>query len=137
MIHLPNIVQEKISRLDKKPNKKNIGSSSFEVSPEEEVSESHEVRSPRMVNNSLWMFQEIDGYAEEQIKMKETGNMLLKELGDIRLGLINGELGESDIKKLKDSLDQSNLSLKFPALQQVVEDIRLRVEVELAKLESL
>ena len=136
MIQVNNIVQEKISRLKKNSAKKNTGDALFEITTAEDVAQSVEVHASRIAGGSLWMLQEIDGYSEDQKKMKDTGDMLLKELGDIRMGLISGQLGEGNLRNLKNSLEKSNIFLQFPTLQGVIDDIRLRVEVEIAKLES-
>lgn len=83
----------------------------------------------------LLFLQEIDEYAESQEKLKESGNKILQCLNAIRISLLNGELKKQDIANLVTSLVNNNLQFKFPELQQVIDDIILRSEVELAKFE--
>jgi hypothetical protein len=83
----------------------------------------------------LLFLQEIDEYAESQGKLKESGNKILKCLNAIRLSLLSGTLKEQDILNLVNTLVDNNLQFKFPELQEVIDDIILRSEVELAKFE--
>lgn len=85
--------------------------------------------------NPFLALQEIDSYQTDQQKMLGTGKNLLTHLNDIRLALINGDLNKEHINNLKKTLSQQKLTLKSPELQQVIDEIYLRAEVELAKLE--
>jgi hypothetical protein len=85
--------------------------------------------------NPFLALQEIDDYAIDQQQMERTGRHLLGRLNDIRFGLINGELDEEHLVNLKNSIKNSQIEFRFPALQQIIHEIMIRAEVELAKLE--
>lgn len=136
-MHIVNIVQQKIMGIAKKTIKK-VGSSSIFAVGEDEVysDEASSISSMQKAQvSTAWMLQEIDGYAQDQKKMKEVGDKLLQNLKDIRIGLLSGGLTGKNIKHLQDELKNSKLELQFPKLQGVIDDIKLRAEVELAKLE--
>ncbi len=134
-MHIGNIVQEKINRTEKKHPKKDAGSI-FTLSDNHTPEETSQVSAmPRAQVSTAWMLQEVDGYAQDQKKMRQTGDRLLKYLQDVRIGILSGEITVDHMKHLKDALDDSQIELQFPELQDVVDDIKLRAEVELAKLE--
>ena len=85
--------------------------------------------------NPFLFLQEIDEYKENQKTLKESGDKILKSLNEIRFGLINGELEENHIVNLKNLLENNKVKFKFLELQEVINDIILRSEVELAKIE--
>lgn len=85
--------------------------------------------------NPFNAIQNLDAYHTDQQKMSEIGNNLLNHLNNIRFGLINGELPAEVIHNLKQALSQIDIKLSFPELQKVIDDISLRAEVELAKIE--
>ena len=134
-MHIGNIVQEKINRTEKKRAKSDAGSI-FAISDNHASEETSQVSAmPRAQVSTAWMLQEVDGYAQDQKKMRQTGDRLLKYLQDIRMGILSGEITVNHMKYLKDALDDSQVELQFPELQDVVDDIKLRAAVELAKLE--
>ncbi len=132
MIQIGNIVQEKVASLKKKGDKNS--SSVFEMNEAEGEVASAKVSSPRVQVSSLWTLQEVDGYAADKKKMREVGGQLLDELNQLRFGLIAGELEKEHIRRLSKALDDADIELQFPELQDVIDDIRLRAAVELAKL---
>lgn len=85
--------------------------------------------------NPFLFLQEINEYKHDQEKLKEAGSKILVCLNDIRFGLMNGELEEEHIKKLKKVLETNQHQFKYLELQNVIDDIILRSEVELAKIE--
>lgn len=137
IMHIVNFVQQKLERITKKTIKK-VGASSIFALGEDGVSteDSAGVGSmPKVQVSTAWMLQEIDGYAQDQKKMKEVGDKLLQYLRQIRLGLLSGGLTSQSIRRFQEELKNSQLELQFPNLQDVIDDIKLRAEVELAKLE--
>jgi len=135
-MYIGGIVQEKINRIEKKTINK--GSNSiFSLIDSTSSEESSEISSmPKVRVSTAWMLQEVDGYAQDQKKMKQIGDRLLQYLGDVRIGILSGEITMEHMKNLKDALNDSKIELQFPELQHVVEDIKLRVEVEIAKIET-
>jgi len=85
--------------------------------------------------NPFLCLNEIDEYKNDQKKLKEIGDKILGALNHIRFGLINGELEKDHILNLKNTLENNRVKFKFPELQEVINDIILRCEVELAKIE--
>ncbi len=130
-----NIVQEKIYATRKKP--KTSGGESFSLDGDIEQIEHKELSITRVNINALWTLQEVDSYQADAEKMKQVGNDLLRGLNNIRMDLISGELSKTNIIALKESLKNSKIKLQFPELQEVLDDIELRAEVELAKLDML
>jgi hypothetical protein len=128
-----NIVQEKIYATRKKL--KAFGGEAFSIDGEIDELESKEVCTTRVNISALWTLQEVDSYSADLDKMKQLGNALLKDLNNIRMDLINGELSKTNIAALKESLKNSKIKFQFPELQNALDDIELRAEVELAKLE--
>lgn len=87
--------------------------------------------------NPFLALQELDtSYDEDRQKMTEVGTSLLTNLNNIRFGLINGEIDIRLLSSLQETLDNQNIELRFPELQQVINEIRIRAAVELAKLEK-
>ena len=135
-MYIGGIVQEKINRTEKKTIKKGGLNSIFSMFDNISSEELAQVSAmPKAQVSTAWMLQEIDGYAQDQQKMKQTGDRLLKYLSDIRIGILCGEITIEHMKHLKDALPDSTIMLQFPELQDVIADITLRAEVELAKLE--
>ena len=106
------------------------------------LSNSHETKEvsyvsamPKAQVSTAWMLQEVDGYAQDQKKMRQTGDRLLSYLNGMRIGILSGEITHEYLKQLRDALEDSKIELQFPELQSVVDDIKLRAEVELAKWE--
>ena len=85
--------------------------------------------------NPFLFLQEIDEYKDNQKTLKEAGDKILKSLHEIRLDLINCELDEEHIVNLKNILENNRKKFKFSELQDVIDDIILRSEIELAKIE--
>jgi hypothetical protein len=130
-----NIVQEKIYSTRKKTQVSSGGS--FSIDGDVDELESKEVTTSRVNISALWTLQEVDSYGADAEKMKQVGGELLKDLNNIRMDLISGELSKTNITALKESLKNSKIKFQFPQLQEVLDDIELRAEVELAKLEML
>ena len=85
--------------------------------------------------NPFLFLQKIDEYKEGQQNLKESGEQILRCLRDIQFGLINNELSVELMSNLKNTLERNRRKFKFAQLQEVIDDIIIRAEVELAKLE--
>ena len=128
-----NIVQEKIHATRKKLQ--NANSAPFVLEGDIDEIESKEITSTRVNVSSLWMLQEVDSYSADTQKMKQVGGDLLEQLNNIRMVLITGEFTRNNITQLRETLKNSKIKLQFPDLQELLDEIELRAEVELAKLE--
>jgi len=89
------------------------------------------------VVNPFLFLHEIGEYKDDQEKLKEAGSKILECLNDIKFGLINGGFQEQNIITLKRILEENKPRFKFLELQYVIDDIILRSEVELAKIEMM
>lgn len=87
--------------------------------------------------NPFLFLHEIGEYKDDQEKLKEAGMKILECLNDIKLGLIEGAFLKEDIIKLKKVLQDNRSRFRFLELQYVIDDIVLRTEVELAKIEMM
>jgi hypothetical protein len=103
------------------------------------LSESEAVESSATISsiNPFLFLQEIDEYKESQKALKEVGDKILQSLNELRLALMNCELKEEHIATLKNTLENNRKKFKFSELQTVIDDIILRSEVELAKIEMI
>jgi hypothetical protein len=67
-------------------------------------------------------------------KVAKRGRDLLASLDRLKAGLLNGRIGTSDLIGLKQQLAERRDSTDDPGLDDVLAQIELRAEVELAKL---
>ncbi|MES2215058.1 MAG: flagellar assembly protein FliX [Pseudomonadota bacterium] len=87
--------------------------------------------------NPFLALQEFSSSYDQDIqKMKEIGASLLSHLNDVRFDLINGDVDKDHLINLQNALDKNSVELQFPELQEVINSIRIRAGVELAKLEK-
>lgn len=85
--------------------------------------------------NPFLFLQKIDEYKESQQNLKESGEQILRCLRDIQFGLINNEFSVELMSNLKNTLERNRKKFKFAELQEVIDDIIIRAEIELTKLE--
>ena len=102
-----------------------------EVSSASEVSEAQAVTSI----NPLFALQEVDGATERRAKAKQRGTKILDELDSIRHGLLMGEVTPHQLQTLRHQIANEQQILDDPRLTELLKEIDLRAEVELAKLE--
>ena len=81
----------------------------------------------------LALQQEEDTGQRRQREMRRCG-LLIDELDEIRRGLLMGSLSSQRLQMLARRLKQQDRAGLDPALSALVDDIELRVAVELAKL---
>jgi hypothetical protein len=136
-MHIPHIVQGKITKIEKKSIKKNDSDANFEIDVSETVKHTALVsNTARPHVHTAWMLHEVDNFAEDKKKMKVLGDKLLQYLNSVRLGFLTGEITLDNIKNLQDAVSNSQIELQFPELQDTLNDIRIRASIELAKLEK-
>lgn len=128
-----NVGTDKISSAKRK---RKVSDSSFLVSGSDGDAEANSVSQTKVNVSSLWQLQAYDDWAVDVDNMKENGERLLDELKNLRLCLINQELEKENIESLSQALKDTKIDLKYPELKQTLEDVRLRAEVELAKLQN-
>jgi hypothetical protein len=87
---------------------------------------------------NLFMLQEVaeDLPGRRKAAVKR-GSDMLDRLDDIRVALLTGSLPRTQLENLRRMAQDRGDILNDPQLQTVLDDIELRVAVELAKLDSL
>lgn len=86
--------------------------------------------------DSLLTLQEVEEPNDQEKRAVEWGNEVLDKLEEIRLGLLLGELSRENLMSLREKIKQSRDNMLDPGLSDILNDIELRAEVELAKLEQ-
>lgn len=123
--------------------KKGAGGGEFDSmigDTEETASQSPAARTSSVSSlGALLSLQEADGSTSEEAKKraKKRGIALLDHLDQIRIGLLTGELKKSTIQQLAQTIaTHRDSTIMDPKLTAVLDEIDLRAQVELAKLEQ-
>ncbi len=115
---------------------KRTGSGGFSVAEDEAPRQSQPVASLRTIGgiDALMALQGEDAQAERRSRAVKRGRTALDALDELKVELLGGALGPSTLQRLKsattDLLDGSG----DPRLDAVLEEIDLRVAVEIAKI---
>ena len=131
----------------KKTNELAKGKSSRKVSSEtsfadflrmNNLQETQQVQATSAVTSADAIFatQTISTEEENQIRKKliKKGKDLLESLEEIREGLLFGEISRDRLIEISRMVKQKDISSQDEKLQEILQEIELRVEVELAKL---
>jgi hypothetical protein len=86
--------------------------------------------------DALLGLQEVDDATERKARAKKRAGHLLDQLDDIRNCLLMGEMPPHQLNALRDRIAQEKVGVDDPRLATLLEEIDLRAEVELAKLEA-
>ena len=86
--------------------------------------------------DAIFAAQMISDEEESQIRKKliKKGKDLLDSLEEIREGLLFGEISKDRLIEISRMVKQKDVSSQDEKLQAILQEIELRVEVELAKL---
>ena len=86
--------------------------------------------------DAIFAAQTINDEEESQIRKKliKKGKDLLSSLEEIREGLLFGEISRDRLIEISRMVKQRDVSTQDEKLQEILQEIELRVEVELAKL---
>ncbi|MBX3455894.1 flagellar assembly protein FliX [Ferrovibrio sp.] len=86
--------------------------------------------------DAMLALQAVDADAQKQNRRRafQRGSNLLDKLETIRLGLLDGRIPADQLQTLAQQLRRERLSVEDPQLAEVMAEIELRCEVELAKL---
>lgn len=102
------------------------------------TSETKEVQSTAAMTSADAIFatQAVSDEEERQIRQKlvKKGKTLIENLEEIRDGLILGEISKERLIEISRLVKQKDVSSSDEKLQEIMQEIELRVEVELAKL---
>ena len=86
--------------------------------------------------DAIFAAQMVDGEEERQIRKKflKKGNVLLDKLEEIREGLLIGEISKDKLIEISRMVKNRDIECEDKKLKEIIEEIELRVEVELAKI---
>jgi hypothetical protein len=85
--------------------------------------------------SSLLSLQEVPDASAGRSRGLARAQDMLKGLEEIRQGLLVGSIPESRLRALSGMVRQSRGAIDDPRLKSLLDDVELRVEVEIAKLE--
>lgn len=86
--------------------------------------------------DSLLTLQEVEERPDDRQQAVQWGNEVLDRLDEIRMGLLLGRLSRSNLLALRGKIKESRKNMTDLTLKGLLDDIELRAEVELAKLET-
>jgi hypothetical protein len=112
------------------------GSSGFSLDETAEPSETRAASAPRSATgiDALLALQGIEEDPTQRRKRSVArGKSALDLLDDIKIGLLSGTLDSAMVSRLKSAATDLKGTSGDPGLDQVLSEIELRVEVELAK----
>jgi len=83
---------------------------------------------------ALLMAQEAGDAMEGRRKNKERAAQMLDKMEQLRLSILEGRVPGAQLRALNQMVAQERTQMDDPALHQILDDIELRLAVELAKL---
>jgi hypothetical protein len=83
--------------------------------------------------NPLIGLQEVGDATERAAKGKKRANNLLTQLDELRLALLGGNISKEQLMRLANMVQSQRETIDDPGLAQILDDVDLRVRVELAK----
>jgi hypothetical protein len=83
---------------------------------------------------ALFALQEVPDAATERKRAVGRGNRILDRLEDLRMGLLLGHIGRDRLAELAHLAREGSQNVADPVLREILLEIELRAEVELAKL---
>jgi hypothetical protein len=84
----------------------------------------------------LLSLQEVADETERRRQASARGAAILDRLDELRLGLLTGQLSREKLRGLAAAVRSARIAVADPRLRSVLDDIELRAEVELAKLDA-
>lgn len=86
--------------------------------------------------DALLAIQEVDatGGEKRRSQARRRGERLLDRLDEIRMGLLRGGISEARLEEIATLVAERRGPSDDPALERVLDEIELRLKVELAKL---
>ncbi len=77
--------------------------------------------------------QEVDDALERAARGKLRAEDLLEKLDDLRMDLLTGNMSKSKLLRLSDMVNSRRPEIEDPKLNNILDEIDLRAQVELAK----
>ncbi len=129
----------KANELNKTKNAKKIGGESFSAYLSETMkTSSNQVASTSGISvaDAIFATQMVSNEEEREIRKKliKRGQSLIEKLEEIRDGLLVGYVSKDELINISRMLKENKTSSSDEKLQELLAEIELRVEVELAKL---
>lgn len=92
---------------------------------------------PATITNvgSLLALQGVETIDERRRRATRRANTLLDQLEDIKIATLSGNVSRNQLANLSQTLRERLDDVEDPALSAILEEVELRAEVELAKLE--
>lgn len=87
--------------------------------------------------DSLLSVQEVDDPAGRPAKARQRAETLLDRLDELRHGLLAGALSRRQLEQLARMVRMQRLDVDDPNLAEILDQIELRAEIELAKYSTL
>lgn len=117
-------------------NSRRTGSTGFSLPDLASTSETRTAAPPRAAGSidALLAMQSVDeDPAQRRQRSVKRGRIALDVLDDLKIGLLSGSLDNSTVQRLRTAAADLKTSSGDAGLDQVLAEIELRVEVELAK----
>jgi len=83
----------------------------------------------------MLFLQEVDQYAEDQQNLEEFSKKAFKILKNLQMDLLEGNISGRRLHNLQDAITSNKFIISNSEMANLAEDIKLRIEVEVAKLE--
>jgi hypothetical protein len=84
----------------------------------------------------LLFLQEVDQRSQDQQNLEEFSKKAFETLKYLQIDLLQGNIKANHLHNLKDTLQDSKFIIETPELANLSEEIQLRLEVEIAKIEA-
>jgi hypothetical protein len=86
--------------------------------------------------DAIFAAQMVDDETERQARQEtvKKGRKMLEHLEEIRQGLLVGEISKDKLIEISRFVKQQDINVNDEKLKEIMQEIELRVEVELAKL---
>ena len=120
------------TKLKKSTNKKNVKFSSSQKT--QEGSSGEAANNVADIGGMLFL-QEVDQRAEDQQNLEEFSKKAFDTLKHLQMDLLHGNIKGRHLHNLKDALKESKFIIETPELAELAEEIDLRLQVEIAKIE--
>ncbi|BCJ91620.1 flagellar assembly protein FliX [Terrihabitans soli] len=85
--------------------------------------------------DALLALQSVDMTVERRKKATQRGRTILDLLDAVKLGVLDGTLTPAALDGLNAAVGSAREATEDPALEQILDEIELRAQVELAKLQ--
>jgi class II flagellar assembly regulator FliX len=85
---------------------------------------------------ALLTLQDVGGPLERRRRAVSRAGRLLDVLDEIKLALLDGQLGAADLQRLERAIRDQRTATEDPKLEALLDEIETRAAVELAKLQQ-